>query len=50
MTYTHMLKDRKPEKVETKCGLMFNPKRKTGRLEVTHRDDQVTCPSCGGGG
>jgi len=43
-----MVADRRKDKITTKCGLMFNPQRKTGRLEITLRDDGVTCPTCRG--
>lgn len=43
----HLLAAKSADKVTLKCGLSFNPQRKTGHLEWTGWDDgRITCPDC----
>ena len=46
MEVVHQIVDQKPDKTTTKCGLSFDPRRKTGQLLVTIWSDFVSCPGC----
>lgn len=42
----HMMKEISSQLAVMRCGASYNPQRKTGRLDHTAWDSQVTCLDC----